>query len=97
MKFLGSNDAMNGVRGPPNRTQDDASVVYGNVYSQKQQRWASGDDAIIDVSAIPSCQIVTFSILPVLQILGNLIFLSECSVSAIARTKHVKKLAVRRD
>lgn len=52
MKFLGSNDDMNGGRGPPNRTQDDASVVYGNVYTQKQPRWASGDDAIIDVSYI---------------------------------------------
>lgn len=59
MKFLGSTDD-GGGRGPPVRTQDDAAVGY--VYqrhpheqefpqfAQKQQRWASGDDAIIDVS-----------------------------------------------
>lgn len=52
MKLLGANDDMNGCRGPPNRTQDDASVGYGYVYTHKQPRWASGDDAIIDVSAL---------------------------------------------
>lgn len=50
MKLLGANDDMNGCRGPPNRTQDDASVGYGYVYTHKQPRWATGDDAIIDVS-----------------------------------------------
>lgn len=49
-----------GGRGPPARSQDDATVGYGfqrippeaefSQFTQKQQRWASGDDTIIDVS-----------------------------------------------
>lgn len=60
MKLLGANDDMNGGRGPPNRSQDDASVGYVFQrhpnepefphFAHKQPRWASGDDAIIDVS-----------------------------------------------
>lgn len=61
MKLLGANDDMNGGRGPPIRSQDDAAVGYVFQrhphepefphYAHKQApRWASGDDAIIDVS-----------------------------------------------
>lgn len=55
MKLLGGTDE-GGGRG---RTQDDAAVGYGfqrhpheqefSQFAQKQARWASGDDAIIDV------------------------------------------------
>jgi len=58
MKLLGSADE-GGGRGPPSRSQDDAAVGYVfqrhphdpefPQFSQKQPRWASGDDAIIDV------------------------------------------------
>lgn len=56
MKLLGGTDEEGGGRG---RTQDDAAVGYGfqrhpheqefSQFAQKQARWASGDDAIIDV------------------------------------------------
>lgn len=56
MKLLGGNDD-GGGRGPPVRSKDDAAVGY--VYQRpheaefsqfvKQTRWASGDDAIIEV------------------------------------------------
>lgn len=55
MKLLGGTDEGGG----PGRTQDDAAVGYGfqrhpheqefSQFAQKQARWASGDDAIIDV------------------------------------------------
>lgn len=56
MKLLGGTDEGGGR---PGRTQDDANVGYGfqrhpheqefSQFAQKQARWASGDDAIIDV------------------------------------------------
>uniref|UniRef100_U5EQG3 Putative pumilio n=1 Tax=Corethrella appendiculata TaxID=1370023 RepID=U5EQG3_9DIPT len=56
MKLLGGHD--DGGRCPPIRSQDDAAVGYVfqrhpheaefNNFAQKQSRWASGDDAIID-------------------------------------------------
>lgn len=59
MKLLGGTDD-GGGRGPPARTQDDAAVGYVfqrhpheqefTQFAQKQPRWASGDDTIIDVS-----------------------------------------------
>lgn len=60
MKLLGSAEESGG-RGQPPRSQDDAAVGYGfqrhvhdpefSQYAQKQHRWASGDDTIMDVSA----------------------------------------------
>ncbi|XP_053697193.1 maternal protein pumilio isoform X1 [Sabethes cyaneus] len=57
MKLLGGHDD-GGGRGAPIRSQDDAAVGYVfqrhpnenefNQFAQKQSRWASGDDAIID-------------------------------------------------
>lgn len=56
MKFLGAADDGGGRR----RSQDDAAVGYGfqrhpndpefPQFPHKQHRWATGDDAIIDVS-----------------------------------------------
>lgn len=55
MKLLGSNDGS----GQPNRSQDDNAVGYVFQrhhpeefphFAHKAPRWASGDDAIIDVS-----------------------------------------------
>lgn len=65
MKLLGANEDMNGGRGPPNRSQDDAAVGYvfqrhphepefPHFPHKQQPRWASGDEAIIDVSTIHS-------------------------------------------
>lgn len=61
MKLLGSADDSGG-RGQPvmSRSQDDAAVGYVfqrhahdpefSQFAQKQHRWASGDDTIMDVS-----------------------------------------------
>lgn len=63
MKLLGSTDDSGG-RGQGNlaRSQDDAAVGYVfqrhghdpefSQFAQKQQRWASGDDTIMDVSVL---------------------------------------------
>lgn len=56
MKLLGGTDD-GGGRGPPARSQDDAAVGYvfqrhshePEFHQFKQPRWASGDDAIIDM------------------------------------------------
>lgn len=58
MKLLGGNDD-GGGRGPPGRTQDDAAVGYEfqrhphepefSQFSHKQPRWATGEEALIDV------------------------------------------------
>lgn len=55
MQLLGATDD----RGPAGRSQDDAAVGYGfqrhpnepefPQFTHKQHRWATGDDAIIDV------------------------------------------------
>lgn len=60
MKLLGGHDDGGGRNAAPIRTQDDAAVGYVfqrhpnetefNQFAQKQSRWASGDDTIIDVS-----------------------------------------------
>lgn len=64
MKLLGANEDMNGGRGPPiNRSQDDAAVGYvfqrhphetdyphfAPKQTSQPQRWASGDETIIDM------------------------------------------------
>ncbi|XP_049277500.1 maternal protein pumilio isoform X2 [Anopheles funestus] len=58
MKLLGGHDDGGGRNAAPIRTQDDAAVGYVfqrhpnetefNQFAQKQSRWASGDDTIID-------------------------------------------------
>ncbi|KFB37061.1 AGAP003914-PB-like protein [Anopheles sinensis] len=58
MKLLGGHDDGGGRNAAPIRTQDDAAVGYVfqrhpnetefNQFTQKQSRWASGDDTIID-------------------------------------------------
>lgn len=56
MKLLGGTDD-GGGRGQPGRSQDDAAIGYHPhepefpQFAHKHQRWATGDDAIIDVSA----------------------------------------------
>uniref|UniRef100_A0A182UX22 Pumilio n=1 Tax=Anopheles merus TaxID=30066 RepID=A0A182UX22_ANOME len=59
MKLLGGHDDGGGRNAAPIRTQDDAAVGYVfqrhpnetefNQFAQKQSRWASGDDTIIDM------------------------------------------------